>query len=72
MSGDIVADLRRQAAVDTAEIARLKAELRRRLHPCPTCQGFSRETVGMVCQTCGRDFMDTDLRFLFGPDGGTR
>jgi hypothetical protein len=23
---------------------------------CPTCQGRSRETVGMVCQTCGRDY----------------
>lgn len=24
--------------------------------PCPTCQGSLRETVGMVCQTCGRDY----------------
>lgn len=24
--------------------------------PCPTCSGPSRETVGMVCQTCGRDY----------------
>lgn len=24
--------------------------------PCPTCQGPVRETVGMVCQTCGRDY----------------
>lgn len=23
---------------------------------CPTCQGSSRETVGMVCQTCGHDY----------------
>lgn len=24
--------------------------------PCPTCQGPNRQTVGMVCQTCGRDY----------------
>lgn len=24
--------------------------------PCPTCTGSSRETVGMVCQTCGTDY----------------
>ena len=24
--------------------------------PCPTCQVNPRETVGMVCQTCGRDY----------------
>lgn len=24
--------------------------------PCPTCSGPSRETVGMVCQTCGIDY----------------
>lgn len=24
--------------------------------PCPTCQRGTRETVGMVCQTCGRDY----------------
>ena len=24
--------------------------------PCPTCSGPSRETVGMVCQTCGTDY----------------
>lgn len=23
---------------------------------CPTCMGASRQTVGMVCQTCGRDY----------------
>jgi hypothetical protein len=23
---------------------------------CPTCSGPSRETVGMVCQTCGTDY----------------
>lgn len=27
---------------------------------CPTCQGFHRETVGMVCQACGRNY---------GPEG---
>jgi hypothetical protein len=25
-------------------------------HTCPTCMGPSRETVGMVCQTCGTDY----------------
>lgn len=25
--------------------------------PCPTCQGRTRETVNMVCRTCGRDYM---------------
>ena len=24
--------------------------------PCPTCQGPIRETKGLVCQTCGRDY----------------
>lgn len=24
--------------------------------PCPTCQGDRRETVGMVCPRCGRDY----------------
>jgi len=24
--------------------------------PCPTCSWPSRETVGMVCQTCGTDY----------------
>lgn len=24
--------------------------------PCPACQGGRRETVGMVCQTCGTDY----------------
>lgn len=24
--------------------------------PCPTCSGPIRETVGMVCQTCGKDY----------------
>jgi hypothetical protein len=24
--------------------------------PCPTCSGPVRETVGMVCQTCGTDY----------------
>jgi hypothetical protein len=23
---------------------------------CPTCSGPSRETVGLVCQTCGTDY----------------
>lgn len=24
--------------------------------PCPTCTGQTRETTGMVCQTCGTDY----------------
>ena len=33
------------------------AELRRALDvPCPTCSGPIRETVGLVCQTCGTDY----------------
>jgi hypothetical protein len=27
--------------------------------PCPTCTGRLRETVGMVCQTCGTDYGPT-------------
>lgn len=38
---------------------------------CPTCQGrfwhvlrgewiYTRETVGMVCQTCGRDYSEPE------------
>jgi hypothetical protein len=26
--------------------------------PCPTCSGRTRETVDMICQTCGRDFLE--------------
>jgi hypothetical protein len=32
-------------------------------HPwmaCPTCTGTVRETVGMVCQTCGTDYARAD------------
>jgi hypothetical protein len=25
-------------------------------HTCPTCMGPQRETVGMICQTCGTDY----------------
>lgn len=32
----------------------LRDELRD--EPCPTCSGPIRETVGMVCQTCGTDY----------------
>lgn len=27
---------------------------------CPTCEGPIRETVGLVCQTCGTDYGDND------------
>lgn len=30
-----------------------------RVRSCPTCEHpMHRETVGMVCQTCGKDYMD--------------
>jgi hypothetical protein len=28
---------------------------------CPACTGPQRETVGMVCQTCGTDYAPSDL-----------
>ena len=36
--------------------------------PCPTCSGPSRETVGMVCQTCGTDYgpPDDPVAFVCG------
>lgn len=36
---------------DEDEIERIRDKVQ-----CPTCQGPSRETKGMVCQTCGRDY----------------
>ena len=37
-------------------------------HPCPTCSGPTRETVGMVCQTCGTDY-NPKGRLVFVPEG---
>jgi len=37
-------------------------------HPCPTCSGPIRETVGMVCQTCGTDY-NPKGRLVFVPEG---
>jgi len=37
--------------------------------PCPTCSGPSRETVGMVCQTCGTDYAPDSWQFPRLPDG---
>ena len=37
-------------------------------HPCPTCTGPTRETVGMVCQTCGTDY-NPKGRLVFVPEG---
>ena len=34
----------------------LAAVLRALDVPCPTCSGPIRETVGLVCQTCGTDY----------------
>lgn len=28
--------------------------------PCPTCSGSQRETKGLICQTCGRDYGRSD------------
>lgn len=41
----------------TAPLEEAIADLRQRLRQarCPTCSGPTRETVGMVCQTCGTD-----------------
>ena len=30
--------------------------------PCPTCSGPIRETVGMVCQTCGTNYAQMGRR----------
>lgn len=37
--------------------------------PCPTCSGPSRETVGMVCQTCGTDYAPDAWLYPRLPDG---
>jgi hypothetical protein len=39
-------------------LARLTADLEP--EPCPTCNGRIRETVGMVCRTCGHDYAADD------------
>jgi dTMP kinase len=41
----------RMLGLDEGEIERLKKKIK-----CPTCQGPSRVTKGMVCQTCGKDY----------------
>lgn len=38
---------------------------------CPTCSGPQRETVGMVCQTCGTDFAPDDTDDDQNPDDTT-
>lgn len=43
-----------------AEVARPSFAAARWVEPCPTCSGPTRETVGMVCQTCGTDYGATD------------
>jgi DNA-binding CsgD family transcriptional regulator len=45
-------------APETDEVRALAEEAARRLadDPCPTCTGPLRETVGMICQTCGTDY----------------
>lgn len=37
--------------------------------PCPTCTGPVRETVGMVCQTCGTDYSRPEPDAYRDPDG---
>jgi hypothetical protein len=38
------------------EPARGRSQVMEVLRACPTCSGPTRETVGMVCQTCGTDY----------------
>jgi hypothetical protein len=50
-----------QAAIETA-----LREAAKRWKPwasqeqCPTCEGQSRETKGLVCQTCGHDYGEAE------------
>lgn len=36
----------------------VEPESSRERSPCPTCSGPIRETVGMVCQSCGTDYRE--------------
>lgn len=38
--------------------------------PCPTCTGPTRETVGMICQTCGTDYSAPEPDAFRDPKGG--
>lgn len=60
-----------KVTVDTAEsvlhlrtmasrFLRLAAEME--VRPCRTCEGPSRETIGLVCPTCGWDYMNGEKR----------
>lgn len=51
---DRVKELAKAGALIAAEIDRLLAL--GGPQGCPTCSGSVRETVGMVCQTCGTDY----------------
>lgn len=31
------------------------------MEPCPTCEGQTRETTDMVCETCGRNYGQVPL-----------
>lgn len=46
-------------------LARALDRLAKKDEPCPTCSGENRETVGMVCQTCGVDYASKlDIHYL--------
>lgn len=57
---DTPAGARRRAEHAAAPLRAEIAELRQHLRGCPTCSGSIRETVGMVCQTCGTDYAPPD------------
>lgn len=51
---------------DDRALSRSVAEAAEARAGCPTCEGPSRETVGMVCQTCGTDY---GAGYVWRPEG---
>lgn len=43
--------------LETNRLKQKRIEELQAARPCPTCSGPTRETVGMVCQTCGIDYL---------------
>lgn len=66
--------VRAQMPVLGRALDRLAEEITPR--PCPTCQGPSRETVGMVCQDCGHDYgkdaLSVDMLLLHAQKSGSK
>ena len=62
VGGDVVKMRAMTTAYDShVQVVLHLAEAARRLdEQCPTCAGPSRETVGMVCGDCGRDFNEEE------------